>query len=144
MARLEWTGVAMVEFKQDARTSRYYLMEVNPRFWGSLQLAIDAGADFPWHLVRLALGEKVAPSHRWRVGVRSRWEWGEVDYLLARLTKSRARLDLPEDAPGLLRAIGQSMLPWRPGQRGSVFRVRDPVPFIRESRSWFRGLRGST
>ncbi len=43
----QWRGVAMVEFKQDAATGTPYLMEINGRFWGSLQLAIDSGVDFP-------------------------------------------------------------------------------------------------
>ena len=38
----------MMEYKQDRRTGTPLLMEVNGRFWGSLQLAIDAGVDFPY------------------------------------------------------------------------------------------------
>lgn len=45
----KWHGVAMVEFRV-AEDGTGYLMEVNPRFWGSLQLAIDSGVDFPWWL----------------------------------------------------------------------------------------------
>ena len=56
--------VAMVEYKLDAATGTAYLMEINGRFWGSLQLAIDAGVDFPLLLVRCALGERVAPESR--------------------------------------------------------------------------------
>ena len=41
-----WHGVAMVEFKV-ALDGTPYLMEINTRFWGSLQLAVDAGVDFP-------------------------------------------------------------------------------------------------
>jgi predicted ATP-grasp superfamily ATP-dependent carboligase len=52
---LGWTGVAMVEFKKD---DDYRLMEVNPRFWGSLPLAVEAGVNFPWLLCRLAAGEE--------------------------------------------------------------------------------------
>ena len=37
----------MVEFKLDARDGVAKLMEINGRFWGSLQLAVDAGVDFP-------------------------------------------------------------------------------------------------
>jgi len=37
---LKWHGVAMVEFKKDILTGRYVLMEINPKFWGSLELAI--------------------------------------------------------------------------------------------------------
>jgi hypothetical protein len=36
----------MVEFKDDG-VNPPCLMEINGRFWGSLQLAIDAGVDFP-------------------------------------------------------------------------------------------------
>ena len=38
LTKMQWTGVAMVEFRIDARDGMPKLMEVNPRFWGSLQL----------------------------------------------------------------------------------------------------------
>jgi predicted ATP-grasp superfamily ATP-dependent carboligase len=44
---LDWYGVAMVEFKIDPRDGQPKLIEINPRFWGSLELAIAAGVDFP-------------------------------------------------------------------------------------------------
>ena len=44
---LNWQGVAMIECKRDAETGRPVFMEVNGRLWGSLQLAIDSGIDFP-------------------------------------------------------------------------------------------------
>ena len=37
----------MVGFKEDAATETVYLVDVNGRFWGSLQLGIDADVDFP-------------------------------------------------------------------------------------------------
>ncbi|NNL85193.1 MAG: ATP-grasp domain-containing protein, partial [Myxococcales bacterium] len=61
LASLEWHGVAMIEFRVDARDGTPYVMEINPRFWGSLQLAIDAGVDFPALLYRMALGEALGP-----------------------------------------------------------------------------------
>ncbi|MGQ0703272.1 MAG: carboxylate--amine ligase [Gemmatimonadales bacterium] len=142
LAALDWTGVAMVEFKHDQRSDTHYLMEVNPRFWGSLQLAIDAGVDFPLYLVQLALGEPVPTVRTWRVGVRSRWGWGEVDHLIARLRRSRRALDLPPDAPGRLRALFEALTSWRPGQRGAVFRLADPNPALRESLAWVKALMG--
>ncbi|MGB9628352.1 MAG: ATP-grasp domain-containing protein, partial [Thermodesulfobacteriota bacterium] len=51
---LNWRGVAMVEFKVDPRDETPKLMELNPRFWGSLQLAIFAGVDFPYLMLRIA------------------------------------------------------------------------------------------
>lgn len=47
---LKFQGVAMVEFKVDPRDNVPKLMEINPRFWGSLPLAIKAGVDFPYIL----------------------------------------------------------------------------------------------
>ena len=40
--RVGWTGIIMVEFKKHSETGDYYLMEVNPKFWGSLELAYRA------------------------------------------------------------------------------------------------------
>lgn len=70
---LEWRGVAMVEFKQDRRTGEYKLLEINPRFWGSLPLALQCGVNFPLHQVRLALGEEVAPQGDYAVGTKMRF-----------------------------------------------------------------------
>jgi predicted ATP-grasp superfamily ATP-dependent carboligase len=68
---LSWRGVAMVEFKQCAETGEYYLLEINPRFWGSLPLAEAAGINFPYLLYKAALGEQIPPTD-YRVGVRMR------------------------------------------------------------------------
>jgi protein-tyrosine-phosphatase len=54
---LRWHGVAMVEFKVDAN-GRYWLMEINPRLWGSLALSIDAGVNFPLGLLQIARGDQ--------------------------------------------------------------------------------------
>jgi predicted ATP-grasp superfamily ATP-dependent carboligase len=53
VAETAWTGVMMVEFKKSARDGSYYLIEVNPKFWGSLELGIAAGVDFPWLLYEM-------------------------------------------------------------------------------------------
>jgi predicted ATP-grasp superfamily ATP-dependent carboligase len=135
-----WTGVAMVEFKEEAATGTPYLMEVNGRFWGSLQLAIDAGVDFPALLVRMALGEEVGEAPAARLGIRSRWLWGDVDHLLWMLTRSgAARAGRPE-LPGRLGALGRFLIPWRPGDRFEVLRASDPLPFLRESAQWLRAM----
>ncbi|HEX8692860.1 MAG TPA: ATP-grasp domain-containing protein [Longimicrobium sp.] len=137
LARFGWQGVAMVELKVERRTGTPYLMEVNGRFWGSLQLAVDAGVDFPALLLDAAFGAPAAPPPAWTPGVRSRWEWGEVDHLLARLRRSKAALDLPPDAPGRGRAVLDFVFPGR-GARGEVFRWGDPAPALRETLDWVR------
>lgn len=135
LERFDWDGVAMVEFKIDAMTGTPYLMEVNGRFWGSLQLAIDAGVDFPVLLLRSFLGEAVH-ERDYRIGVRSRWWWGDVDQLLTRLRRSAHDLALPPDAPSRMQSILNFLMLWRPGDRNEVFRWYDPVPLFRESWDW--------
>jgi len=70
---MKWVGVAMVEFRIDARDGTPKLMEVNPRFWGSLQLSILAGVDFPYLLYKMIIDGDVEPVLDYKEGVRCRW-----------------------------------------------------------------------
>jgi predicted ATP-grasp superfamily ATP-dependent carboligase len=70
---LNWVGVGMAEFKVDPRDGIPKLMEVNPRFWGSLQLAIVSGVDFPYLMLKMAKRESFEPVLRYAVGKRFRW-----------------------------------------------------------------------
>lgn len=126
---LGWQGVAMVECKRDLATGRYVFMEVNGRLWGSLQLAIDAGVDFPALLVRCAQNTPPALVPTYRVGVRSRWFWGDVDHLYLSMRNGGG-------LRGRVAAV-RDFLRVRPGRdREEVFRWRDPAPFLLESLRW--------
>ena len=85
LKELEWHGVAMVEFKLDERTKEPVLMEINPRFWGSLNQAICAGVDFPYLLYTMATEGDVKPVFTYKIGVKTRWMIGDlralVDYI---------------------------------------------------------------
>jgi len=72
MSALPWYGVVDVEFMIDPRTNQPKLMEINPRFWSSLQLAVHAGVDFPYLLYQLAMGQSPAPVHEYHEGVTGR------------------------------------------------------------------------
>ncbi|MEX1034288.1 MAG: ATP-grasp domain-containing protein [Cellvibrionaceae bacterium] len=80
LTRANWHGVAMVEFRVTDR-GLPYLMEVNTRFWGSLQLAIDAGVDFPRLLWEITAGQAIEPQSEYRIGQRLRWLLGDLDSL---------------------------------------------------------------
>ncbi len=134
--KLGWQGVAMVEYKMDKSTETPYLMEINGRFWGSLQLAVDAGVDFPVLLLKAAEGELVAAVQHYRVGVRSRWWWGDIDHVMAMFRRSRTALALPPDAPGRVATLGAFLVLWRPGDRNEVLRLSDPLPFLGETVDW--------
>lgn len=92
LSAVNWHGVAMVEFRISP-SGQAYLMEVNTRFWGSLQLAIDAGVDFPRLLWQAQMGaehvsEPLAVPQEYRIGQRLRWLLGDVDGLYLYLKSS--------------------------------------------------------
>jgi predicted ATP-grasp superfamily ATP-dependent carboligase len=114
LGALSWHGPAQVEFKRDARDGRPRLLEVNPRFWGTLDLAIHAGIDFPTLACRMAVDGDVAPRAEYRVGLRFRWPlpWNLRAVVLR---------------PGL-RSIA-AMWPLAPGLRTDL-RITDPLPHV--------------
>lgn len=138
---LDWSGVAMVEFKWDKRENLPKLMEINARFWGSLQLAVSSGVDFPYLLYCLVKGEKMSRPGPYKTGVKSRWEFGDLDHLLIRLKNNSRDLLLPEDAPPkftVLRNFLQDFV--RPSVRHEVFRPDDPSPFFHEAKQYLTDL----
>jgi predicted ATP-grasp superfamily ATP-dependent carboligase len=70
---LSWHGLGMAEWRRDARTGGFYLMEVNPRLVGSTDLAIRCGVDLPALQCRLVLEGDVQPVLEHRAGVRIHW-----------------------------------------------------------------------
>jgi predicted ATP-grasp superfamily ATP-dependent carboligase len=60
LQELDWTGVALVEFKR-RRDGTYVLMEVNPKFWASYALASQCGYRFASTMVAMTLGLETVP-----------------------------------------------------------------------------------
>jgi predicted ATP-grasp superfamily ATP-dependent carboligase len=94
LTALNWHGVGMVEFKRDRRDGKYKLIEVNPKFWGSLDLAIASGVDFPYLAVRMAMEGDIDPVMEYKTGVR--FDWIFPDDFLHLIT-------YPDSAPQILR-----------------------------------------
>jgi predicted ATP-grasp superfamily ATP-dependent carboligase len=116
MDALGWHGVAMVEFKRHDADGKFYLMEINPKFWGSLDLALAAGADFPGDLVRIAAGETLPEFAPPTGHLRFCWPLSsDLRHLRARPSDWRA-------------VIGDAL---RPSVRTNV-RPTDPVPGVIE------------
>jgi hypothetical protein len=113
------------------------LMEMNPRFWGSLALPCLAGMDFPWLLYELALGRPSSAPESYRVGVRSRWELGDLDHLLIRL-RGRSERDLTAAAPSRLGALVRFLNPL--AGRPEVWWWSDPAPFGRELQDYVAAI----
>jgi predicted ATP-grasp superfamily ATP-dependent carboligase len=136
---LKWHGVAMVEFKHDDRDGTDKLIEINGRFWGSLQLAVDAGVDFPYLLYRQAVDGDIEPVLTYRVGARLRWWLGDVDWLLLRLREKGRMASRLQAVREFLRSAGRTA-------RAEILRRDDPAPAAVELSQYlggaWRGLMG--
>src|SRR5204862_1015598 len=71
VAALEYTGIAMFEFKRGA-AGNWILLEVNARPWGSMPLPVALGIDFPYRWYRLLVKGEDTPAVTYRVGVYGR------------------------------------------------------------------------
>lgn len=139
LEKIGWTGVAMVEFKLDQIEKTAKLLEVNARFWGSLQLSISAGVDFPFLLYRLAQGVRNERTRAYTVGLRSRWELGDLDHLLIRFFKNPAAENIPANLPPRSTLLKDFIFDFfRPSVRNEVMQTGDSQPFFHELKKYIR------
>jgi predicted ATP-grasp superfamily ATP-dependent carboligase len=125
-----YDGLAMAEFKNDGR--RAVLIEINARLWGSLQLAIDAGVDFPSLFVAAASGTRCEALSGYRTGVRLRSELGDLDHALA-LARGKGA---PGSPAGIRAALRVALRPAGPDCRWELLRREDPRPFAHGLARW--------
>lgn len=135
LAALDWTGVAMVEFKDPGAGAPPIAMEVNGRFWGSLPLAIASGVDFPVLLARQVLGLSVDAPSTYRVGVKCRHLTGDLSHLIAAL-KGPPR-DWTGPFPGRIDTLA-AIAPWPGRWRPFNLRLTDPAPAMGEAADFIR------
>lgn len=86
---LGWHGVAMVEWKVDPQAGAA-LIEINPRLWGSLALAIDAGVDFPRDLLSVALGQTLPLQKPFRLNYYTRDLIRDLDWQITNFRANHA------------------------------------------------------
>ena len=131
-----WHGIAMVEFRVEPNGTPY-LMEINTRFWGSLQLAIDSGVDFPWLLYQVSCGKQIDPVQSYKTGKRLRWLLGDLDSLY--LTLRDKEFSFVEKTIAILNFL----LPAPLRTRHEVNRLSDPGPFWWELKQYLKDLSGA-
>jgi len=60
MKSLNWNGVAHIDMIKEETTNEIFVIEINPRIWGSILSSYFAGVNFPELMCRYAFGSIVA------------------------------------------------------------------------------------
>jgi predicted ATP-grasp superfamily ATP-dependent carboligase len=111
---MDWSGIFQAQFIH--ADTHQYLIDFNPRTYGSLALAVAAGMNLPATWVELLLGGRPA-AHSYRVGVRYRSEERDARAMLTALARGH-----------LARAL-EVLIPRRRTAH-AVFSLRDPYPIV--------------
>jgi predicted ATP-grasp superfamily ATP-dependent carboligase len=122
---LGWSGIGHLDFAASEDGSEAYLLEMNPRFWGAVNLAVKNGYNFPLGLISMAERGEPAPAafSPLKKEVKSLWIVGEI---IAGLSEFRhGRLT------ALLESLSRIVFH---GENTTFddFRWTDPLPFIAE------------
>lgn len=136
---IDYEGVAMVEFRKETGKPPVFL-EINGRLWGSLGLALAAGADFPRAMVECHLHGKTEVKQP-DLSRRVRWHDPslQMDYLRSLWAKAPGPIDGP--APrwrGTLRVLGCFL---DPRVKSDWWEWENPITSLkRYARIWRREL----
>lgn len=63
MQNLNWSGVAHIDLRYDKNADDFKIIEVNARFWGSVEASVFAGINFPDLAIQLALSNQIKKQH---------------------------------------------------------------------------------
>lgn len=137
LAAMGWNGPAMVEYRHDPRTGKYWLMEVNGRFWGSLPLARHSGAEFAWEQYRHAVAVADIQPKALKVR-RARFMVPETRRLARILFGRKPIANFERRRIATLFAYVAGF--FDPRMRYYVFSLTDPMPFFQDMAGIVRKL----
>ncbi len=117
LEHLKWYGVADLEFMIDPKSNRPMLLEINPRFWNPVNVAVLSGVDFPYLLYKLAIEEPCTECFDYKKDILSRNLLpGDLLHFIA--NKDRFRMN-PSFFSGR-----------RKGLHDDIISIADPLPFL--------------
>ena len=135
---LNYTGVAMIEYKVDLKTNIWRFIEINGRFWGSLPLAISAGADFPYFLYQMMVEGRKAFPRIYKTGIYCRALTDDLYWLNANLFADHNNIALSTRPLSLVCLEILNFFFLR--ERSDTLVIDDPLPGlveIKEISKWF-------
>lgn len=125
---LGYSGVAMFEFIVAHDSDQYWLMEVNPRYWGTTPHDLSCGVNFPYYQYCLAHGLPFEKNQVYPLGHKARWIAGDVISFF----KCRRKGHFFDDLGKRLDFDDDSFMD---------FALDDPLPFFVQSYLYFKHRR---
>ncbi len=120
LTHIEWNGVCQMDFIYEPSTKKSYLIDANPRFWGSVKHNIAAGVDYPYYYALLAQGITDFKIEEAKMQTKTRWLGGDILRILSECKESNnSFICLPKVffAPAHYHA-------------NDDWNIKDPLPFI--------------
>lgn len=99
--KLNYSGIAHLDFRHDVTDNTYKLVDFNPRFWRSLLGSLNAGINFPW----------LAVQHSFNISFKE--------------TRYNDQLYLAETNPLRVLSKGNNVF-----KSDIIYNVYDPLPFL--------------
>ena len=133
---VKFQGISMVEYKKEIATGRSVLMEINGRPWGSIQLAVASGIDYPRFVAEWYLNAKLPPEKLAYKAITCRRMVGELTHL--EHLRHGPPPGWPIPYPNLWTSLLKIAVPWYPGMRYDDVSLSDPRPGVAEISNWFQ------
>jgi len=138
VAQAGFQGILMIEFKKDPRSGSLTFMEINGRPWGSIQLPVHCGVDYPRYAIRWYLEGFYPPKMiDYRRNITCRWLAADLTHL-ENLWQGKPA-GWPMEYPSFLASLLKISVPWYPGLRYDDLSLRDPRPGLAGLAKWFGG-----
>ena len=120
LEHLAWHGICQADFIVDKVTGLPYLVDINPRFWGSLVQGIASGVDFPHMIYKIALDGDVKAANGFSEGVVTRWLGGELRGFSQHFSHAENKFSFLRDF----------VFPEKTAAMFDDFSLSDPLPFL--------------
>jgi Predicted ATP-grasp enzyme len=128
LTRIHFSGMVEMEFIVDDKDGKPKIIDVNPRFYGSLQCAIASGVDFPYAVFNMAMKGDIETDLYYREGVTCRhWLFQDTRHLISVLRGEKS----PKYTLGKMATILNYLNFFR-DDSFFVLSVSDPLPFIKK------------
>ncbi len=82
--KLNWTGHIEMDWIQDKKTKKCYLLEINPKIWGTTQLTISSGYDYPYWFVKHASKLDIKAPAEYKKKLMYRWLDAEIQTIFTK------------------------------------------------------------